>query len=408
MDDSHEQLDFAERIGGLLFKYLNRTISSDELTTMYNWVYSSKENEEIFEHVVYSEEFQDSINYVQQIDVDAAYRSIQDKLGIKKTNVVELPVKRRGRLITVAASIAMLITLSVGLYFRMHAKRTIEPTEVAQSVKSDAIPGGDRAVLTLANGNTIALDNAQNGTLTEQGSTKITKLISGQLAYTVGTNPASVITYNTLATPRGGQYQLVLPDGTKVWLNNASSLHYPVAFIGHTREVELLGEAYFEVAHISNKPFRVKTKNCTIEDIGTHFNVMAYADEESVKTTLVQGSVKIEHFGAGGDKGVVLVPGQQFQVGDGLKVINDVDVDKAIAWKNGYFNFDRADLKEVMRQLSRWYDVDVQYAGGNITTHHFDGRIQRDLVLSKVLNGLENKEIHFLIDGRRIIITAGL
>jgi ferric-dicitrate binding protein FerR (iron transport regulator) len=271
----------------------------------------------------------------------------------------------------------------------------------------DIAPGSEKAVLTLADGSTIILDNAANGNVAQQGGTKIIKLDNGQLAYDAGRNThrrvlSGELLYNTISTPRGGQYQITLPDGTKVWLNAASSIKFPATFSGSTREVEMTGEAYMEIAKNSKQPFRVKANGTEIQVLGTSFNINAYSDEEAVKTTLIEGSVKVLKDG----QTAILKPGQQSRSGsdDRSVKISVADLDKVMAWKNGLFNFEGAGLKEVMQQLSRWYDVEVVYES-KIPDIEFIGKMSRKVSLSGVLKGLEGTGVHFRIEnGRRLVV----
>ena len=301
---------------------------------------------------------------------------------------------------------AAVLLLASGSYFLLnrHHSKTGDLAIKKNVLINDAAPGGNKAILTLANGATIILNNAKNGALTQQGSTKVVKLDDGKLAYhSEETNAPITIEYNTVSTPRGGQYQLTLSDGSKVWLNAESSITFPTAFIGKERKVEIKGEAYFEIAHDSSKPFQVRVGGMKVQVLGTHFNINAYNDESAIKTTLLQGSVKVSE----GSNSEVIKPGEQTLVSlkDGSNIkVQTADVDEAVAWKNGLFHFDNADLPEVMRQLSRWYDVDVVYNGA-IPKREFGGEMQRDLKLSQVLELLQKNEVNFKIEGKKIIVT---
>jgi ferric-dicitrate binding protein FerR (iron transport regulator) len=284
---------------------------------------------------------------------------------------------------------------------------------VAADHPHDIPPGGNKAILKLADGSEITLDNAQNGTLAQQGNIKIIKLDSGRLAYKGNThNNGSEVLYNTIYTPRGGQYQITLPDGSLVWLNAASSLRFPTVFADNERKVELSGEVYFEIAARYNKnkkkvPFIIDIKtpsaasNGRIAVLGTHFNVMAYDDEKAVEVTLLEGAVNV----SGGQSTSRLQPGQQAQLNrqGGLKVLPDADVNAVMAWKNGMFEFHNADLPAVLRQLSRWYDVDVEYRGA-VPPREFKGEIQRDLSLSQVLRILEKNQVKISIEGKKMVV----
>lgn len=271
-------------------------------------------------------------------------------------------------------------------------------------------PGTNKAILTLADGKQIVLDEAKNGNLADQGNTKVIKL-NGQIAYNefamaVPNGKNAAVAYNTVTTPRGGQYQLILADGSRVWLNAESSLRFPTSFQGKERRVELAGEGYFEIAKDATKPFIVKINTTSeekdeVEVLGTHFNIMAYNDEGIVKTTLLEGSVKINR----NNKIAMLKPGQQAKLqNQSIKVVEDVDTDEAIAWKNGYFQFTSANLQQVMRQIARWYDVDISYEG-KIPERKFGGKISRDNNASEVLKVLELSKVKFRIENRKIIVT---
>jgi transmembrane sensor len=264
------------------------------------------------------------------------------------------------------------------------------------------LPGGNRAVLTTDDGHTIILDSAQNGMLTEQGNARVKKQ-DGLLTYNsaVSANGDEIISFNTLSTPRGGQYQLVLSDGSKVWLNAASSIRFPTTFEGKLRQVELTGEAYFEVAKNKEKPFEVKVGSMKIAVLGTHFNVNAYADEKEIKTSLLEGSVQIIQGNVTG----LLKPGQQatMKAKEEKVEIANVDLVEIMAWKNGLFRFEGADITTIMRQIGRWYDVEIVYAG-KVSDRRFIGKINRNVALSEVLKILELSNVKFSIAGKRIIV----
>ncbi len=296
---------------------------------------------------------------------------------------------------------ACLILLIAGAYYL--SRQTQQPVMVNRAPVKDVAPGGNRAVLTLSDGSEITLDSAGNGVLAQQGNTRITKLNNGQLAYSGAGNPEGKILYNTMSTPLGGQYQLILPDGTGVWLNAASSISYPTAFTGNERSVTVTGEAYFEVVKNEKMPFRVKAGNTTIDVLGTHFNINAYKDEASINTTLLEGAVRVNV----SQQQQQLRPGQQARVpanGASIQVVDHADISEVMAWKAGFFSFNDADLPTVMRQLSRWYNVEVKYEG-NIPQRVFTGEIGRNLTLSQVLKGLTKTRIKYRIEnGNRIVI----
>ena len=272
------------------------------------------------------------------------------------------------------------------------------------SSSKDFAPGGDKAILTLADGSTIILDSAKNGALTQQGNTNVLKLENGQLAYTASVIKAREMLYNTITTPRGGQYQVKLTDGTKVWLNAASSLKFPAAFTGHERRVEITGEAYFEVAHHAAMPFFVRKGEAEVKVLGTHFNVNAYDDETDITITLLEGRVNVSQLSHRHSQ--FLSPGQQASMKmDGLiNVADDIDTEMVMAWKNGLFDFTSADIKTIMRQISRWYDIEVSYEG-QLPEREFSGKISRNANASTVLKILEQSDIHFRMEDKKIVVT---
>jgi transmembrane sensor len=305
----------------------------------------------------------------------------------------------------IATAAIALLFIGFGIHQRMcrHKPLQSQLVKIKHSTLHDALPGGNKAILTLADGKTIILDNAQNGTLAKQGATLIKKTADGQLIYNVsalaGANMAP--STNTIVTPRGGQYQIILPDGTKVWLNSASSLRFPTRFTGISRQVEITGEAYFEVTKNAAMPFRVKTNRAQIEVLGTHFNVMAYDDENVMKTTLLEGAVNI----TSGTFSARLRPGQQAQIkkSGNNKVIDDVDTEDETAWKNGIFQFRDAGIDVILRQAARWYDVDIAY-NNKIPAREFTGRISRNVKASELLNMLKYAGIDLKIEGKNIIV----
>jgi transmembrane sensor len=292
---------------------------------------------------------------------------------------------------------------------RKHQDKT-ETLALNQPVK-DLQPGGNKATLTLADGSVIVLDSTRHGKIANQQNIVIKADEDGKIVYDEAGDetlpdspaPAKTVAMNMLATPRGGQYQLVLPDGTKVWLNAASSLKYPAAFTGDERRVELTGEAYFEVSKDPSKPFYVKTASQTVAVLGTHFNINSYADETATKTTLLEGSVKVT---GNNGQSVKIKPGEQaVNIASAISIKENVDTDEAVAWKNGKFMFRNTDLQTIMRQLSRWYDVDVEYQG-TMAQKHYMGRISRNVPVSQIFEILKTSGLNFTINGRKIIVKS--
>lgn len=303
------------------------------------------------------------------------------------------------------AAAAVILLLSAGIFLLV--RKTAGPAVVAVSEhkKQDAEPGHDGAILTLADGQQIVLDSVGNGALAMQGNVKIQKLSSGVVKYDNGLEGRKETLYNTLTTPRGRKTSLSLTDGTVVWLNASSSIRYPTVFTGKERLVEVTGEAYFEVAKNSAMPFVVRKagNDERVEVLGTSFDINVYDDEEAAKTTLLEGSIKVIK----GADGRVLKPGQQAVLGKGgsrMKIVSDVDAEEVMAWKNGRFQFNDADLRTIMRQLMRWYDVDVVYEG-DVPVRYFTADVSRNKNLSSVLKILELSKIHFRIEGKKLIVT---
>lgn len=317
----------------------------------------------------------------------------------------EAPVVRMRKYTRVAAAVLLLAV--GGAVIRHMSKKKLPAAASSVVVKEDIAPGGNKAVLTLGNGSTIVLDSASAGFLTRQGGVRIAKQGGGELVYN-GSAGTGEILYNTMSTPKGGQYRLRLPDGTKVWLNSASSIHYPVAFTGDRREVDITGEAYFEVAQVSSEDGRKKIpfivhadRHTEVEVLGTHFNVMAYADEGAVRATLLEGKVKVNNL----HDQVLLAPGQLAVLESPLSSIkvSEADTDKETAWIAGFFQFDHTDLPTLMRQLQRWYDVEPVYPVKD-NGRRFGGRISRSLPLMEMLHLLESNDIHFTVEGKKLIV----
>jgi ferric-dicitrate binding protein FerR (iron transport regulator) len=306
-----------------------------------------------------------------------------------------------------AAAAVLLITLGAGLYF--YIRKPAPATTGTQPIADTRIvPGDNKAILTLGDGRTINLTDASDGPIAEQAGITITKKADGQLLYTVSANAAAgVNTFNTIETPKGGQYQVSLPDGSKVWLNAATTLRFPAKFSDTGRTVYLDGEAYFEVATLrlrsgQKMPFRVSLQGQEVEVLGTHFNVMAYKDEGTIRTTLLEGAVQL----ITPETSALLRPGQQGYLAAKNKrfTVADADVAAVTAWKNGLFVFNGADLRTLMRQIGRWYDIDIIYEPG-VKDDVVYGTISRKADLAKLLKILELGGIHFRLEGRRLIVT---
>jgi ferric-dicitrate binding protein FerR (iron transport regulator) len=388
-----------DRLKYLLEQYAADLSTAEETKELFGWIKKSKDDTLLKEKIKELWSRHDNGKQLPDVDWNALY-----------TKIINTPVIERKHVwFRVAAAAAIIVVLSLTYFmFNDHPVKPIVKTKSQQQFKNDVLPGGNKAVLTLANGSQIILDSAGKGTLTQQGNTKIIKLDSGQLSYKSLNEKPDQILYNTISTPRGGQYQVVLSDGSKVWLNAASSLRFPTSFAGKEREVMLTGEGYFEVAHNSAKPFKVSVNGAEIEVLGTHFNINAYNDEATIRTTLLEGSVKIGK----GSVSKTIRPGEQAQIenhGNSLNpkiMIQAVDVDAAVAWKNGRFIFHGNSIQSVMRQLARWYDIDVSYQG-NLTDEEFVGVINRSRYenISEILDMLEKtRTVSFAVSGHNVTV----
>lgn len=387
--------DNRSKLSELLHK---EDLSSDEKLWLYNYIENSQDGElkDIMEL-----DFKDQLNGSNSINpviTEKIWANIRSRTIAQRPPKVKI-IQLWSKKLAVAASIIGLIT--IGVYFLTNRKNRQQNYAGAHRFKNDVPAGKEKAVLTLADGSKIDLDDQSNGAIAKQGNTSIQKT-NGELAYSVAGANAGNVSFNTLSTPRGGNYQVELPDGSRVWLNAASSLRFPTVFSGNTRVVELTGEGYFEVAKNKAMPFIVKVNNAEIRVLGTHFNVMAYQDESALKTTLLEGSVQFKS----GASINILKPGEQSQLNkDGnVKILPDVDVDDVVAWKNGSLHFENEDIESVMRRISRWYNIDVVY--NKKSNDRFYAEMPSESNLSEVLKALElTGKISFDIQGQKVIVN---
>ncbi|WPU96113.1 DUF4974 domain-containing protein [Mucilaginibacter sabulilitoris] len=344
---------------------------------------------------------------------DAPHDPLKEEQLIWNRILQEIPADHKVRYLkkwhSIAAAAAVLFFLSFGIYFL--SKKAVVTNKLVknQPLKNDISPGGNKAILTLANGSQIILTGAKNGTIAQQGLVAVDKTADGQIVYNNGQGSSGLgetadkVAMNTMTTPRGGQYWVVLPDGSRVLLNAASSLTYPTSFSGNERKVELTGEAYFEVAHNAAKPFKVSSNGQTVEVLGTHFNINAYKDEPAIKTTLLEGKVKVTANAL--NKAHFLQPGQQSVFNAQTFAVNQVETDGVVAWTNGQFVFEGDNIQYIMRTVSRWYDVDITY-NGTAPDDIFGGSVSRFNNISEVLKILQlTGKVHFKIEGRKIIVS---
>jgi transmembrane sensor len=399
-------------IDSIVLKYVrDRSLSPDEAARLRQWLAESEDREELIERMRTDPDWvQAELLRLQQVNVEGIWSKVESRIrSTTSIPLIPLPTHTRRRRLTYVAAASILGIICAGSALLWFSRSPVAPAPVTTTAvtTTDVKPGGNKAVLTLADGRRIDLGAAANGVVADQGNTRVAKLSDGQLAYNkekTSDEKLPVIAYNSLSTPRAGQFTLQLPDGSRVWLNNASTIRYPVAFTSPDRTVELAGEAYFEVAKDAGHPFRVKVQNGgTVDVLGTSFNIMAYSDEPTEHTTLIDGSIRVTE----NKQSALLRPAEQsaLDAQGKLHVTSDVNVQEVIAWKNGFFHFDHASLQTTMRQLARWYDIDVVYEGRQFPDQAFNGRIQRDLPLKDVLHGLESDQVHFRLDGRKLIVT---
>ncbi|GGH01432.1 FecR family protein [Mucilaginibacter phyllosphaerae] len=359
--------------------------------------FSEAENELVLKQII--------LKYLEDTATGEAFDSID--LDHKKDELLKLikaQIKKHQKPVLwprIAIAASILLFLSIGTYTLFMRPFTVQ--QAAQNQLNDIQAGGNKALLTLANGQKVVLTDARNGLLSNQNDVSIIKTADGRVMYKKDTvTDNRVAAYNTITTPRGGQYQLTLADGTKVWLNSGSSLKYPAYFTGRERSVELTGEAYFEVAHNRAMPFRVASGVQTVQVLGTHFNINAYTDEPALKTTLLEGSVSI----TSNHRQTLLKPGQQATLAHQKFIVNETDIDDAVAWKNGMFQFSDESLESIMRKIARWYDVDIEYTNDAIKSLPLTGVITHYSNITKVLGMLKRtKQVDFKIDGRKIIVS---
>lgn len=394
-----------EEIIALIEGYGAGTLTPEEEIVFLQW-YSASSLKEFHELLAQCRDLSGHLTWFPAMPEDLRSRLEQDIRNMdvdeEAGEVRRLPLLRRIHRGWAAAAVLLLLTGSFLAVLYRPKKEMVAVDR--RPLQRDAEPGRTRAVLTLADGSRITLDSAKTGQLAMQGTTKVT---NHHGAVTYSANGTTGLLYNTLTTARGEQSPpLTLSDGTRVWLNAASSIRYPVAFYGDARQVEITGEAYFEVAKDHAKPFYVKLPGMEVQVLGTSFDINAYQDEPGMRTTLLEGSVKVTAAATAqhGPRDMLLQPGQQVQVGDGMHLVKEADVDQVMAWKNGLFNFNHTDLQSVLRQLARWYNIDVQFEGSP-SPRTFHGKITRDLRLSQVIGLLHEVEVKFRIEDGKLIVT---
>ena len=409
-----------EQIAELVFKYLLRQLSEDEQAALDQWIAASPENQAEFQTLTDRARLKLRMEDYNQV----ADERIWQRIVTEVPELTAAKVKQNKYVwfrVSIAAAVLVALLLGGWLFLTRNFKKSESQQTVAAT--KDISPGGNKAILILGDGTKLVLDSAQQGVLAQQGKTSISKKREGEVIYNANLpagqagSPSAIdhspLTYNTITTPRGGQYHVVLPDGSHVWLNAASSIHFPIQFTGKERKVTVSGEAYFEVAKDKTKPFKVMVSPdgnelCEITVLGTHFNVSGYTNEIYANATLLEGSINFTVNRGDNKQNVKLQPGQQATVKKGMNnvsVISDENAESAILWVKGIFHFEKNNLSSVMRQLSRWYDVDVVYEG--VTPEQkITGDAERDIPLSVMLQTLEKMtSVHFKVQGRTVKVT---
>ncbi len=391
----------AFRIAYLVAGYIRGTLSHAEHNELDEWVAASDENMLLFERLTDEKNIEEATKkWTEEKKIIEVLKKAKEKISFSK------PASRTTGLRVLWYAVAASVIIIAGLVFLKPFGGKERDGNLTVSTKQDIYPGGNKAVLVLANGRKVILDSAANGILTTEGNVPISKT-DGQLIYANDKAESSKVIYNTVTTPKGGQYRLTLSDGSKVWLNAASSIYYPVAFTGSERTVTIIGEVYFEIRPLSPKggqkvPFIVDIAGKgKVEVLGTHFNVNAYANEPFISTTLAEGSVKVSMVNG---EWSMLKPGQQAQINSQGEIkTSTANLEEALAWKDGQFLFNDALIENVMRQVARWYDAEVVYE--NKPSDHFNATVPRDVPVSKLLYFLEKtNRVHFKIENRKIIV----
>ena len=388
-----------DQIVRLIGKYLETSLDEAEQRTLDEWLNAAEDNRRLFRELTDPQQVSRGLRRFYAYDSNRISQKIAEEIPAFAVPA-PAPVHRLHFLRRWGWAAAAVLFLGAGAWYWAAQERTVHPHVAA--APAEIPPGREGAILTLSDGRKVVLDSLANGVIAQQHGTDVV-LSNGQLTYNDAGSDASATAYNTMTTPRGRQFRVTLPDGTKAWLNAASSVRYPVAFTGSERKVDITGEVYFEVAKDASKPFLVNAADkAAITVLGTSFNVNAYGNEKNIIATLLTGAVKVS---APGSNEPVLRPGQQASVSrSGGKVqVLDANLDKTMAWKNGLFNFEGASIEDVMRQLERWYDISVVYENG-IPDITFLGEINRQIALPDLLEILRRTDVGFRIEGRTLIV----
>lgn len=389
-------------IAELIGKYLDNSLTAEEQQVLTEWTNDSDTNRALFEEMTDERRLTAHLQRLYAYDSNRIIQQISQAVpAFAEPPVIPVRSYRSLKKWGWAAAAAVLLVAGGAYFWSGHQKNISRELAMHQA---DIKPGTSGAVLTLADGSQLILDSMHSGVIaSQQGASVI--LGSGELIYDPTASKNGALEFNTMTTPKGRQFQVTLPDGTRAWLNAASSIRYPTTFAANERRVEVTGEVYFEVAQNANSPFFVAVGDkAAIEVLGTSFNVNAYTNEAAVRTTLAEGSVRVMALPNGKTASVVLKPGQQAAVANQqVSLTQKADMEKVMAWKNGLFNFDGASLEEVMRQLERWYDIEVVYENG-IPQTRFIGEMSRQIALADLLEILKRTEVDFRVEGRKLIV----
>lgn len=400
-----------QNLNELIIKYLAGTLTEEEQVILDEWK-ALPQNRQLLDQLSDGQWVKNELQKISRVKEDIAYNKLS-QIYAQQSIPITMPHRSNKRTWYLAAA-SLILILGAGFWFLLsRSSKEVTPVELTGLVdrfKNVVQPGGNRARLILADNTVIILDSADNGLLSQQGDIKVIKLDNGAIEYkkVAASGQETAVTYHTIATPKGGQYMVSLPDGSKAWLNTASSLRFPTAFTGKERIVELTGEGYFEVRPLpadghGKKPFIVKAGEVQVVVLGTHFNVNAYTDEDAIKTTLLEGAVKVIM----GSDAELLKPREQaqaFRQGT-LKTVKQADLEQTMAWHNGVFAFRNASIVAIMRQAQRWYDIELIYEGKVNKDQTFTGDIPRNVALSQLLKILDaTGSVHFRIEGKTVTV----
>jgi ferric-dicitrate binding protein FerR (iron transport regulator) len=405
----YNDIEFIQLLFG---KHLRSELTDAENQILQEWINASPDNKAKYAELTDAEQLFQKMALWQLSEENklAAWHKLESVLYQQHRQASLRKLQRYA----IAASIVLIVGIAAfWMVVRQQEKKPLPGVVQVNKTtpQQDIAPGGFKARLTLSDGSTVTLDNNANGEVTKQGSMAVLNKDGGLIYQANATKKATDkgLLYNTLTTARGETYAITLSDGSRVWLNSESSVHYPVTFNGNTRDVQITGEAYFEVAHNAGKPFRVDAGGTVTEVLGTHFNINTYGDEHPVVTTLLEGKIKIVN-GSLSASSTILTPGQQATItGNKIIVKDHADAESAVAWMKGFFDFHNADIKSVMKQVSRWYNVDVQYTGAALPAQAFEGNIDRNIPLSELLSTLQQmgSGITYKVDGRTVRVVSG-